>query len=380
MTRSVAILGTRGYPSYYGGFETLVRRLAPHLVSRGWDVTVYGRRGSTFDADPDRDPRVQVRTTLGVESKSASTLSYGLTSTVDTALRKPDVALVMNVANGFWLPALRMRGVPSLVNVDGIEWERAKWSKRAKQVFRQGAQLTAKYANGLVMDSLEIQRRWETEFNRSGDFIPYGGDAVDSLEVVDGLTPGEYVLMVARFVPENTVSEFIDAAEILSRSHDVVIVGSSGYGGELDRRVEELAGRSARIKWLGHVSDDTKLFSLWQHAGVYFHGHSVGGTNPALVQAMACGAPIVARDTVYNREVLRDAGLFVRPVPEDIAGVCLKLLGSSGERKALSLRALEEARTRYTWESVCERYGESLVNVLDASQPGLSELRRGRSC
>ncbi|WP_043781564.1 glycosyltransferase [Rhodococcus sp. JVH1] len=370
MTRSVAILGTRGYPSYYGGFETLVRRLAPYLVSRGWDVTVYGRKGSTTDDDPNRDLQVKATTTVGIESKSLSTLSYGLTSTLNAAACNPDVALVMNVANGFWLPALKARGIPTVVNVDGIEWERDKWGKRAKQVFYGGARLTAKYATRLVMDSTEIERRWVREFRRSGDFIPYGGELVQSMGPVEGLTPGEYVLLVARFVPENTVPEFIAAAEVLSRDHDVVIVGSSGYGGVLDRAVEQLVERSSRIRWLGHVSNDSTLFALWQNAGAYFHGHSVGGTNPALVQAMACGAPIVARDTVYNREVLQDSGLFVQPNPNEIAAACTRLLNSPNLRLDISQRSSARAQQHYSWDSVCSEYEKSLLGAIAGRTAG----------
>ena len=120
MTKSVVIIGTRGYPSYYGGFETAVRKLAPFLVDQGWDVTVYGRLGSTKDTDPEFDRRVKTITTWGVETKSVSTLSYGLTASLDASRKRPDVALVMNVANGYFLPLLRARGIPTLVNVDGI--------------------------------------------------------------------------------------------------------------------------------------------------------------------------------------------------------------------------------------------------------------------
>lgn len=107
--RSVVIIGTRGYPSYCGGFETAVRRIAPYLAESGWQVTVYGRKGPTSLDDPDRDPRVRGKTTAGIERRTLSTLTYGFTSTVDTAMWRPDVALIMNVANGYWVPMLRSR-------------------------------------------------------------------------------------------------------------------------------------------------------------------------------------------------------------------------------------------------------------------------------
>ena len=357
---SVAIIGTRGYPSYYGGFETAVRKLAPHLAERGWDVTVYGRPGSTREDDPERDPRVHSKRTGGLETKSLSTLSYGLTSSLHAARSRPRVALVMNVANGFWLPLLAGRGIPTLVNVDGIEWDRDKWGRMAKTVFRSGARATARFGTELVYDSVEIARRWQSEFGRDGHFIPYGGDVPDQLPVEPGLRHRGYVLLVARFVPENTVTEFLQAARSLSARWPVVIVGSSGYGGPLDDQARLLAAERENVQWLGHVSDDRRLLSLWQHAGVYFHGHSVGGTNPALVQAMACSTPIVARDTRYNREVLGTAGTFVAPEPTAIAKQIDALMSDSSRAEELARDAFARSRDQYTWESVCAKYEAAL--------------------
>lgn len=362
--RSVAIIGTRGYPSYYGGFETAVRKLAPYLADSKWDVTVYGRRGSTRPDDPSVDSRVVSKTTFGLETKSLSTLSYGLTSVLDAVRQKPDVALVMNVANGYWLPLLRARGIPTVVNVDGIEWDRAKWGELARTVFHVGARLTARFGTRLVYDAREIGRRWGEEFGTDGDFIPYGGDIPRELPIEPGLEHRSYALMVARFVPENTVSQFLDAARLISKTHRVVIVGSSGYGGDLETSASDLARSNARVHWLGHVSDDARLLSLWQHAGAYFHGHSIGGTNPALVQAMACGAPIVARDTPYNREVLGAEGSYVEPFPGEIAEAVLQLLYDSALQRSSSLNASKRARESYSWAQVCDAYERTLESAI----------------
>lgn len=357
----VAIIGTRGYPSYYGGFETAVRKLAPHLADQGWDVDVYGRADQIKSDDPGRDLRVRSVTTPGIDSTSASTLSFGLTSCLHAAVTKPDVALVMNVANGFWLPLLKARGIPTVVNVDGIEWQREKWGKLAKAMFRWGAKFTARFADHLIFDAEAIGDFWQREFGRSGTFIPYGGDASEPLPVHDDLVSGEYVLAVARFVPENTVAEFIEACQKICVEYDVVLVGSAPEGDPLREAAQRLASQNPRFKWLGHLSDDRKLFSLWQHCGVYFHGHSVGGTNPALVQAMTLGAPVVARDTVYNREVLNDSGHFCSPTPDDIASAVLEHMPrDSNASQAVVARASEH----YTWEAVCDRYDSALKTAL----------------
>ncbi|NQX10457.1 glycosyltransferase [Microbacteriaceae bacterium VKM Ac-2855] len=365
VANSVAIIGTRGYPSYYGGFETAVRKLAPYLAERGWDVTVYGRPGTTVE-DPDRDPRVKTRVTVGVETKSISTLSYGLTSSLDAARRKPDVALVLNCANGYWLPILKQRGIPTLVNVDGIEWERAKWGRFAKYIFHTGAKWTARFGDRLVFDAAAISDRWGREFGRDGDVISYGGDIPPEYPVEPGLSHRGYALMVARFVPENTVPQFVQAAEHLSKTTDVVIVGSSGYGGEIESAVAALAATNPRVHWFGHVSDDKRLLSLWQHAGAYFHGHSVGGTNPALVQAMACGAPVVARDTVFNREVLRDTGRFVQPDVASISQGMLAVLEDPVAQEQLGSLGQERARVHYSWNDVNAAYEQALLRLIES--------------
>ncbi|MEV7873746.1 glycosyltransferase [Microbacterium sp. NPDC089188] len=360
------MIGTRGYPSYYGGFETAVRKLAPFLADDGWDVTVYGRAGATKPEDPERDLRVHTVVTRGVESKSLSTLSYGLTACLHAFRKKPDVALVMNVANGYFLPLLKVRGIRTLVNVDGIEWDRAKWGRLAKFVFKTGARLTARFADDLVFDSREIERRWNEEFRRDGRFIPYGGDVVASLPVEAGLEHRGYVLAVARFVPENTIPEFLEAAEQIAATHPVVIVGSSGYGGPLDEEAHRLSEANPRVHALGHISDDNRLLALWQHAGVYFHGHSVGGTNPTLVQAMATGTPIVARDTVYNREVLGEGAHLCAPEPTAIADAVLELMADADARAEASAGAAERAARHYTWTSVCADYRDALLRLLRA--------------
>lgn len=370
--KTVAIIGSRGYPSYYGGFETLVRRLAPYLADKDWQVTVYGRKGATRPQDPSVDGRVKSILTPGIETKSLSTLSTGLVSSLHALGAKPDAALVLNVANGFWLPTLKARGIKTIVNVDGMEWERQKWGNTAKKVFLAGAKFTARYADEIVCDSTEIQRRWTNEFDRTGIFIPYGGDAPRVHAGIGDLPANKYALMVARFVPENTVGEFVTAAEKISRTNDVVIVGSSGYGGELESRIKTLSESSRRVHWLGHISDDDKLFSLWSNAGAYFHGHSVGGTNPALVQAMACGAPIVARDTVYNREVIGTAGLFCEPTPSEIANAVLALLDDPDRQKQLGTAAAIRAASDYSWDEICRKYEATIHDVVSSTQGQLA--------
>lgn len=351
-----------------------MRHIAPALADAGWDVVVYGRAGVSLDA-AQADERIVSRITRGIESRSLSTLTYGLTAVLDVLFRRVDVALVMNVANGYWLPLLRLGGIPVAVNVDGIEWERAKWGRLAKLVFLSGAKLTALTANELISDAVAIADYWKTKFGRSSVFIPYGAEEVEPLPVPLGLERRQYVLVVARFVPENTVAEFFQAVSSFADERDVVIVGSSGYGGELDAMAKRLSEQHRRVRWLGHVADDALLYALWQHAGVYFHGHSVGGTNPALVQAMALGAPILALGTVYNREVLGgEHQHFVQADAAAIAEAVERLLADPVEQEHLSTQGVARAHSHYTWNAVSASYETVLRGLLRAA----GRVGRGR--
>lgn len=364
MTRAapeVAIIGTRGYPSYYGGFETAVRYIAPFFAEQGWQVRVYSRPGQVRSTDPSRDDRVQVIETFGIDSNSLSTLTYGFFSVLHCLVRRPDVALVMNVANGFWLPLLRARGIRVVVNVDGIEWHRAKWNAVGKFVFKVGAWLTAKFAHELVFDAVAIGDYWKRVLGRDGAFLPYGGELMEALPKPNGVESHEYVLVVARFVPENTLPEFLEAAQMLCQEHDVVLVGSAPEGSELHSAAAALAAANPRVHWLGHVRDDQLLFSLWQHAGVYYHGHSVGGTNPALVQALALGVPIVARDTSYNREVLGDLARYAKA---DSAAIAAAISAEFESPTSSPSARIDRAKQHYSWQAVCSGYEALLLDQL----------------
>lgn len=359
MGKSVAIVGSRGYPSYYGGYETIVRRVSPYLADSGWDVTVFSRHDGVSLNDPNRDPRIKVRYSLGLEYKSLSTLTYGATGSLMAALSGFDLVFVCNVANAYWLPAFRARRIPVLLHADGIEWERDKWGATARSVFFRGAKLAARWADHVVHDSIEIDRRWQEELGaRPGTVIYHGGDQPGPISFDEpGVVPGDFVLAVMRFVPENSIDTFLAAAEhIASTGRDVVLVGSSGYGGPYDEEARRLSSSYPTFHWLGHVSDERRLLALWSNCGAYFHGHSVGGTNPSLVQAMACGAPIVARDTPYNREVLGTAGVFISSETETVRSALLEMLGNTVKQKELRSATVSRALERNQWDLIGQQY------------------------
>ncbi len=370
-TMKLAILGSRGFPSTYGGYETLVRHLAPYLVEAGHDVTVYcrAREGGhrIWHAEG-----VRCIATPGYDSKSLSTPTFGMTATLSASFRRFHSILVLNIANGFWLPALRMSGTPFAVNTDGIEWERGKWSRIGRATFRAGAWMTAHNANILICDSQAIGAVWEKKFGRKSIFIPYGAPVLDKvgsdrLEAA-GISSGSYLLIVARLAPENNVELALDALELLGEgAPQAVIVGSANFDSPIEGRLRAMETAS-QVKWLGHIDDQTLLTQLWAHSSVYVHGHSVGGTNPALLQALGAGAPTIALETPFNAEVLPYPE---QRFPQDVQALADRIRSVAASRplqRQMAKRGRLIVSERYSWDAVCRAYLETLTGLAIDSQ------------
>jgi glycosyltransferase involved in cell wall biosynthesis len=362
-----AILGSRGYPSTYSGYETLVRHLAPYIAEAGHSSTVYSRaEGGPTHARTWDVGGVRCIRTPGIESKSLSTLSFGLTSTIDALFRKFDAVLVLNIANGYWLPILRT-AAPTAVNTDGLEWKRGKWNRVAQSVFHSGAKLSARYATTLVADSVVIGRIWRSEFDRDSTFIPYGAPVLshvgdDELQQL-GLAGRRFVLAVARLVPENNVDLMLDALERLADKDLIGVVVGTGVGGPpIETRLKTMAAEG-RVIWPGHVSNQRLLDQLWANCAVYVHGHSVGGTNPSLLQAMGAGAPVVALNTPFNAEVIRNDAQLYESSADDLAAKIAAVLDSPSLREGLIAKGKKEVAERYSWDDVCRRYLDMLVEL-----------------
>ena len=377
----IALLGSRGYPSTYGGFETFIRELVPRALEADHEVLVYCREGPSGEREWSVGGARCVRT-RGIDDYRLSTLSYGLTSSWDVRGRDVDAALVLNPANGFWLPLIRGAGVPTVLNVDGVEWERRKWSRLGRTVFKAGAARSARHASCLVADSRAIAAIWERRFGVRPRYIPYGAevyedDADDELAAL-GVRPGEYTLTVARIVPENNVSMVLEALGLLGERERAphVIVGS-GSGSRLEREIRAAVADRSDVLHLGHVSNQRLLAQLFRHCRVYVHGHSVGGTNPALLQALGAGAPVLAYDCVFNREVIGGETDVYFADAGELCEQLRTLFASPSRRDELAAHGPERVRSAYRWSDVCRRYLRLLAELAgeEASRPATESVR-----
>jgi glycosyltransferase involved in cell wall biosynthesis len=349
-------------------------------VDQGIEVTVYCReRKDGLSAW--NEGGVNCRFTPGVESKALSTVSFGLSNHIDASRRNFDAALVLNIANGFYLPRLARKGIGTALNTDGIEWERGKWGRAARRFFLEGAKASARNADVLIADSRGIADIWRDRFGVESEFIPYGAPVLepsgDDRVLELGMAPGTYALVVARVIPENNVELTLDALES-GPPVPAVVVGSANYDSPIEKRLAELNERGV-IRWLGHVRDQELLNQLWSNAGVYVHGHSVGGTNPALLQALGAGAPSIALDTVFNREVIKADEQLYQPDAAILGGLIRDTLADPERQRRWSARGRDIVREHYSWPDIADRYLDALRLAAERRQRTSSARTRGRT-
>lgn len=362
---NIALLGIRGVPARYSGFETAAEEVGRRLVDRGHSVTVYCR-GRGGQATYLGMRLVHLPT---VRLKATDTLAHTALSMLHLQWRPPDVAVVFNAANAPLLPLTRARGIPVALHVDGLEWQRAKWGRAGRRYYRAAERLAVRWADTLIADARGIEDYYRRTFGAESDFIPYGAPilAESRAELLAPLQvePRSYYLIVARFEPENNVEMMIRGFLSSASALPLVVVGSAPYSARYTMQIRELAASDDRVRLLGGVWDQDLLNALYANARCYLHGHSVGGTNPTLLRAMGAGAPVLAFDVTFNREVLGDTGRFFTG-PEALAGLVDQEEADADACRHRGLRGQARAAALYDWDAVTDGYEsmcERLVKV-----------------
>lgn len=365
------MMGTRGVPARYGGFETCVEEVGQRLAKRGHEVVVYCRR---VDGDTEEPPSDHLGMTLitlpAMRRKTLETLSHTALSVRDARTRRPDVAFVFNAANAPLLPLLRLWRIPVATHVDGLEWKRAKWNGAGRRYYRAAESLAVRWSDALIADARGIQDYYSDRFSVATDYIPYGAPKLGEVghdRIAElGLAPGGYHLVVARFEPENHVDLAVEGYRASAAKLPLVVVGSAPYADAYTRRIRQLAGTDGSVRLLGGVWDQLQLDQLYGNALTYVHGHSVGGTNPSLLRAMGAGTATSAFDVNFNREVLGEHGRFFAAAA-DLAALC-EAAEADPDGTRRRGRAQLATLDRYDWESVADAY-EALAARLVRTAP-----------
>lgn len=355
---AIFILGTRGVPAGHGGFETFAERFALHMQGQGWQVTVYcqadeGQAGPVVD-----EWRGIRRVTFKAGSGATGTMHFDW-QCVRHAMRETGVMLVLGYNTAIFSALLRLVGLPVLTNMDGIEWKRAKWPWHGRVWLYLNEWIAAVTSNKLIADHPEIARH-HSRHRKSSDIvmIPYGADLIETMptDAIEsmGLEPGGYLLSIGRIEPENNIVQMIRAYARKDRPYKFVCLGrlepeKNPYHAEV------IAAAEGKVLFAGAIYEQDRVKALRFHAAAYCHGHSVGGTNPSLVEALGAGSAVVAHDNVYNRWVAGPAQLYFRDA-DDLAVMLDNDLVDPDRMARARLGSRSQFVERFKWIDILKAY------------------------
>lgn len=360
---SIGILGTRGIPNRYGGFEECAEKLALGLVEKGHQVTVYSSAHHEYKGSDWNGVRIIHCKDPEDKLGTAGQFLYDLACINDARKRRFDIVLQLGyTSSSIWWRRWPKDAV-NLVNMDGLEWKRSKYSRKVQAFLCLAEGWAAKHADGLIADSIGIQQYLSERWKKPSTFIPYGAKIYGHPDPQHlhayGLHEGQYFLLIARMEPENNIETVIKGYLESGDARPLVIVGSvrNTYG----KRLKDTYGSREGIHFFGAIYEADIINAFRHYSALYFHGHSVGGTNPSLLEAMGCGAPIVAHRNVFNEAVLGNDAQYFSDAAE-LAGV---IRGSETKDQFVKgIEAnLEKVRTIYNWPAVVDAYERMMLDT-----------------
>lgn len=364
---NIAIMGIRGIPASYGGFETLAEELAPRLVRRGHQVTVYGRANIIKYKEPTyKGVRLIILPTIS--HKYLDTPVHTLLSSIHSLFHRYDMVLFCNAANSIFSFIPRLVGQKVSVNVDGIERKRKKWNWLGKLWYLVGEMLSCVFPNEIITDAEQIKRYYLVRYHKSSTVISYGfnPERVFTTDVLDkfGLKAKNYLLYVARLEPENNAHVVIAAFQKVQTEKKLVIVGDAPYSSNYKKSLFDLARNDGRVIFTGYVFGNGYK-ELQSNAFCYIHAGEVGGTPPALVEAMGFGNGVLVNDTPENREVVGDSGIiYLKNNVDDLRAKLQKMLDNPGLIEDYGAKARLRIQRHYSWETVTDKYEELFQQML----------------
>lgn len=364
----LAILGTRGIPARYGGFETFAEELSTRLAERGHEVTVYCRsKNSPYKDKLYKGVKLIVLPTI--RQKYFDTVVHTFLSMLHSSLLSFDLLLVCNAANSLFCIFPRLLNRKVLLNVDGIERQRRKWGLPGKAWYRIGEFLSVRFPDGMITDARVIEDYYLKRYGKKSHMIPYGAqtEREESTDLLKGfqLEDDGYILYVSRLEPENNADLVIKAFEAVQTDKKLAIVGDAPYARDYKRNL--MKTRDPRIIFTGYVFG-RGYRQLQSHAYCYVHATEVGGTHPALLDGMALGRWVLANGTPENMEVLGDGGIVYQK--NDLCDLREKLsyvIDHPGDRATFSEKARQRISRFYTWELVTDRYERLFSSLLKAN-------------
>lgn len=355
--KCLRILGTRGVPAAHGGFETFAEYLALYLVKKGWRVIVYCQLDGEGPITEDVWEGVE-RVNIPVPQAGAKgTVIFDWIATRHAAKHR-DLCLTLGYNTAFFCALLRIKQIPNVINMDGIEWKRQKWGAVAKTWFYLNELAGLWLGNHLVADHPGIKQHLQRAVNPDKiTMIPYGADKVEkgSEEPLHpyGLKSGQYGILIARPEPENSILEVVQAYSRQARGMPLVVLGN--YKADHAYQASVKAAASDEVLFVGAIYDKTIVQALRAHARFYVHGHQVGGTNPSLVEALGAGNPVLAHDNPFNQWVADDSAVYFKDVESCVSQI-ERLIGDDTLIAQLQSNARQHHQERFTWDNILQQY------------------------
>lgn len=367
---SLHILGTRGVPAAHGGFETFAENFALYLVDRGWKVTVYCQDTGSGPISKDTWHGIH-RVHIPIDKDGPVGTIYFDWKATRHAARHAELCLTLGYNTAVFCALLRVAGVPNLINMDGLEWARAKWGRGAKAWLRLNERAGCYLGNHLVADHPQIKAHL-ARIVSTGKIttIAYGADRVGDITTEPvtsrGLTPGNYYIVVARPEPENSILEIVSGFSRQRRGLQLAVLGHYKDSNPYHRAVK--AAASDEVVFLDAIYHKPDVPSLRYHALAYVHGHQVGGTNPSLVEALGAGNPVIAHDNRFNRWVAGEGARYFSD-EASFTTVLEDLIAHPGKLQAMAAASHQRYEADFAWPRVLRAYEELLEQFL----PGTAE-------
>jgi glycosyltransferase involved in cell wall biosynthesis len=356
---NISIIGSRGYPYIYSGYETFVKELSERLVNNGINVTVYCHK-NLFNSRPKEVNGIRLKYFYSPQTKSFSQLINSFQAILHACFQKNNIILVVNSANGPLGLISKLAGKRTAINVDGLEWLRPKWRGLGAKYFYWASKMATHLYDVIINDSDSMKNIYLKEFNKNSIVIAYGANIRHSKnpKLINkwNLKHRNYYLIVGRLIPDNNADLIIKEFIKSNTDKKLVIVGDVPYKDSYASNIKK--NKDSRLLFTGYVTDQDELAELYHNCYAYFHGHEFGGTNPTMLKALAYGCAILALDTVFNKEMLKDWEYGIRFTKAE--GNLKKLIDFVDSQKNQMETLRQKSRNRiienYTWEKITEQY------------------------
>ncbi len=360
----IAIIGTRGIPNHYGGFEQFAEYLSLGLVKKGHELWVYNSHLHPYQESTWNGVNIVHCKDWEDKIGTAGQFFYDLNCILDSRKRDFDIILQLGyTSSSIWGKALPKKPL-IITNMDGLEWMRSKFSKKVQAFLKMAEKWAINTSDHLVADSVGIQEHLQTNFNVDSTYIPYGAHVFNTPNTAVlkdyEVEAYNYSMLVARMEPENNIETILDGVDKSENSNPFLVIGKTEN--EFGQYLKNKFKSNSQIKFIGGVYDIDVLNNLRNYTGLYFHGHSVGGTNPSLLEAMSSNALIVANDNIFNKSILGDDAFYFNDA-KDVATVLDQT--TEAKRTTFTQNNIQKIETLYTWDKIINDYEKLFLKLAD---------------